>query len=87
MIVFVSPVGHHAGILGLAAFIEILHHAKHSAIGDDEMTVFWVTFSSHDVLPWVISGGLAVGGFLMARRSAPEMGEAYSNASTLEHDP
>jgi len=74
------------GVLGLAAFIEILHHAKHSAIGDDEMTIFWTTFSSHDVLPWVISIGLAVGGFVIARRFAPEMGEAYSSASRLERD-
>ena len=72
------------GIFGLAAFIEILHHAKHSAIGDEAMSLFWMDFSSHDVLPWVISSALAVGGFWLASRSAAEMREAYENASTLE---
>ena len=72
------------GILGLAAFIEILHHAKHSAIGDDAMSLFGISFSSHDVLPWIVSSVLAVGGIWLAKRFAPEMKQAYENASTLE---
>jgi branched-chain amino acid transport system permease protein len=73
------------GLLGLAGFIEILHHAKHASIGDDQMTLFWVTFSGHDVLPWLISAALAVGGFLLAWRGAPEMKAAFEQASAVDN--
>ncbi|MEM9061609.1 MAG: branched-chain amino acid ABC transporter permease [Pseudomonadota bacterium] len=72
------------GILGLAAFIEILHHAKHAPIGEESMTLFWTEFSHYDALPWVIASALAVGGFWLASRFAGEMKQAYEAASTLE---
>ena len=72
------------GVLGLAGFIEIVHHAKHAAIGDDQMTLFWTTFSSHDILPWIVTGAVALGGFWLARRSAPEMKAAFESASQIE---
>ncbi|MGB1214453.1 MAG: branched-chain amino acid ABC transporter permease [Pikeienuella sp.] len=72
------------GVLALSAFVEILFHARHATIGDDEMTVFWVTFSHHAVLPWVISGGVAAGGFWVAGRMAPPMQDAWHEATTVD---
>ncbi|MEM8728603.1 MAG: branched-chain amino acid ABC transporter permease [Pseudomonadota bacterium] len=69
-------------VLASAGFIEILFHARHAALGDDQMTVYWITFSHFNPLPWVIFGGLAVGGFLLARRGAPELVEAWHEANT-----
>ena len=71
-------------ILALAAFIEILHHAEHAPVGEDAMRLFWTDFSHNDILPWAISIILAVGGFILARRGARDMAEAYSEASKLE---
>ncbi|MGR3802347.1 branched-chain amino acid ABC transporter permease [Marinibacterium profundimaris] len=69
-------------ILATAGFIEILFHARHAALGDDEMTLYWVTFSHLNPLPWIVTGGLAVGGFWLARRHAPELAEAWHEANT-----
>ena len=72
------------GILGLAGFIEILHHARHAPIGDEVMQLYWMEFSHFDPIPWVVAALMAVGGFWLAKRAAPEMKHAYEHASTLE---
>ncbi|MEP3638952.1 MAG: branched-chain amino acid ABC transporter permease, partial [Paracoccaceae bacterium] len=41
------------GLLGAAALIEMIFHLRHASIGDEEMTVYWTTFNSHSILPWV----------------------------------
>lgn len=69
-------------ILATAGFIEILFHARHAAIGDDQMTLFWMTFSHKNPLPWIVSGALALGGFWLARRNAPELAETWHEANT-----
>lgn len=71
------------GLLGLSAFVEIMFHAKHASLGDEEMTIFWTTFSHNDLLPWIISGAIAVGGLWLAKRMAPEMKEAWDQATTV----
>lgn len=72
------------GLLGFAAFIETLHHAKHASIGDDEMSVFWMSFSTHDVLPWLVSIALTATGGFLAWRGAPAMKAAFEQASNLD---
>jgi branched-chain amino acid transport system permease protein len=71
------------GLLALSAFVEIMFHAKHASIGDDEMSVFWTTFSHEAILPWIISGGLAIGGIWIAAKMAPQMQEAWNEATTM----
>ena len=72
------------GVLGLAGFVEILHHAKHAALGDDQMTLYWTSFSSHDILPWIVTAAVAIGGFWLARRGAPDLKAAFEDASAVE---
>ncbi len=69
------------GILGLAAALEIVFHLRHAALGDSEMTLYWTTFDSHSVAPLAIAVIAAVGGFWLAKRSAPGMAEAYHAAN------
>jgi len=69
-------------VLATAALIEIVFHQRHAAVGDVEMTLFWVTFNSHGVLPVALTLIVAVGGFLLAKRSAPEMAEAWHRSVT-----
>ena len=69
-------------ILATAGFIEILFHARHAALGDDEMHLYWLTFSHTNPLPWIITGALSLGGFWLARRGAPELAEAWHEANT-----
>ncbi|MEM7545914.1 MAG: branched-chain amino acid ABC transporter permease [Pseudomonadota bacterium] len=70
------------GVLGLAGLVEVLFHARHSSVGDDEMTLFWTTFSHGDILPWVVFIGAMLGGFYVARLMAPEMKAAWDEANT-----
>ncbi|WP_299280816.1 branched-chain amino acid ABC transporter permease [uncultured Tateyamaria sp.] len=69
------------GCLGAAALIEMIFHLRHASIGDHEMTLFWTTFDSHTVLPWIIAGAVTVIGFAICRATAPAMVEAWNEAN------
>jgi len=71
------------GLLALSGLIEVIFHAKHAVEGDHEMSLFWTSFSTHDILPWVVLIALTVGGLWLSRRNAPELKEAWDNANTL----
>ncbi len=70
------------GILGVCALIEMTFHFRHGAKGDNEMTLFWTTFDSHTVMPWLIAGIVAAVGLGVARATAPAMKEAWDEANT-----
>ncbi|MFA7588269.1 MAG: branched-chain amino acid ABC transporter permease, partial [Novosphingobium sp.] len=69
-------------IIGTAGALEILYHLRHAALGEDEMTLFWVTFDSHAILPLLICVVASFGGFWLAKRSSPELAEAWHAANT-----
>ncbi len=71
------------GILGLAALVEMTFHVRHAATGDNEMTLFWTTFDSHAILPWIIAIGVTVVGLGLARATLPAMKEAWSEANSV----
>ena len=71
-------------IIGVAVILEILFHVRHSAPGDNEMTLFWITFDSHNPVAWAIGAVLALGGFWLARMSAPDLRDAWHRANTLD---
>ncbi|MEM7440976.1 MAG: branched-chain amino acid ABC transporter permease [Pseudomonadota bacterium] len=70
------------GVFGLSALVESLFHLRHSAVGDHEMTLFWTTFDSHTVLPWVVMIAVTGVGFYFARANWPEMRAAWDEANT-----
>ena len=72
------------GVLGVCALMEIVFHLRHAALGDEEMTLFWTTFNSHDILPSLIFLAIAAGGIWLAKRGASEMAAAFHQANTLE---
>ncbi|AVO39468.1 branched-chain amino acid ABC transporter permease [Pukyongiella litopenaei] len=72
------------GILGLASLIEILFHFRHASVGDEEMTLFWITFNSHAVLPWLVAGAVTVAGFWLARRGAPDLAATWHEANSTD---
>ena len=74
-------------IFGLAALMELSFHVRHASAGDDEMTLFWTTFNSHNALPWIIASVATVGGFWLARLSAPSLKEAWHRANTPKGRP
>ncbi len=68
-------------ILSAAAVLEILFHAKHAALGDEEMSLYWMTFNSHDYLPFGIAIIVLVGSFFTIRTLAPEFKDAWHEAN------
>jgi branched-chain amino acid transport system permease protein len=70
------------GILGLCALVEMTFHYRHAATGDNEMTIFWTTFDSHTVLPWVIALVATFGALYLTRLNAPSLREAWAEANT-----
>lgn len=72
------------GILGLAALIEMIFHLRHASTGDHEMTLFWMTFDSHTVLPWLVAIGVTGVAFWIMRRNLPEMVAAWHAANAIK---
>ena len=70
------------GLLGLAALVEMTFHFRHAATGDNEMTVFWMTFDSHALIPWLIAAAVTAVGLGIAKVTAPDLREAWSEANT-----
>ncbi len=70
------------GILGLCALVEMTFHFRHATKGDNEMTLFWTTFDSHTVLPWLIALAVTAVGLVIAKRTAPALKEAWSDANS-----
>ena len=70
------------GILGVCALIEMTFHYRHASTGDIEMTLFWITFDSTTVLPWLIAIAISVGGVGIARATAPALKDAWTEANT-----
>ena len=70
------------GILGMSALIEMTFHVRHAATGDNEMTLFWTTFNSHAIVPWVIAIGVTALALGITRATAPALREAWSTANT-----
>jgi branched-chain amino acid transport system permease protein len=70
------------GCLGAAALIEMIFHVRHAPAGDTEMTLYWTTFDSHAVLPWVFAIVVTAIGFWFARATAPALVEAWNDANT-----
>jgi branched-chain amino acid transport system permease protein len=70
------------GVFGLCALVEMVFHFRHAATGDDEMTVFWMTFDSHTSMPWIIAVVVTAVGFGIMRMTAPAMKEAWNAANT-----
>ncbi|MGB0412187.1 MAG: branched-chain amino acid ABC transporter permease [Pikeienuella sp.] len=70
------------GILGLCALVEMTFHYRHASTGDHEMTLFWTTFDSHSILPWIIAIAVTLVGLGIARRTAPDLKEAWNEANT-----
>ena len=70
------------GILGLSALVEMVFHYRHAATGDNEMTLFWTTFDSHTILPWIIAIAVTAIGFGIMRATTPALKEAWNEANT-----
>ncbi|MEQ6250863.1 branched-chain amino acid ABC transporter permease [Sulfitobacter sp. HNIBRBA3233] len=70
------------GVFGLAALVEMTFHVRHSAQGDNDITVYWTTFDTHSALPWILFGAMALIGLGLVRATAGSLREAWNSANT-----
>ncbi len=70
------------GVLGVAALVEMIFHYRHAALGDNEMTIFWTTFDSHAILPWVVVGVVTALALYITKTNAPDLYETWGEANT-----
>lgn len=70
------------GLFGLAALVEMTFHFRHAPPGDEEMTIFWTTFDSHSLMPWVIAVAITLIGLGIAKATAPSLRDAWNEANT-----
>lgn len=69
------------GMLGAAALIEMVFHVRHAAVGEEEMSLFWMEFNSHALLPWAVAIAVTAVGLGLTRRSLPALREAWNEAN------
>lgn len=70
-------------LLSIVAVLEILFHARHAAIGDEEMSLFGLTFNSHSLLPLVTAIVLIVVSFWAIVKLMPEFRAAWDSATHI----
>lgn len=68
-------------VFSSAAILEILFHSRHAALGEEEMSLYGITIDSHSAIPLGIAIAIAVGSFLLMRRLAPSLKEAWDEAN------
>ena len=66
------------------ALLEILFHARHASLGEEQISLFGVTFNSHDWLPMIVVIGVGLLAFVFVRKLAPEVKEAWDAANYEE---
>lgn len=68
-------------ILALAGLCEVLLYSRNAPLGETEMTLYWLSFDSHSVAPWIVLAVLFVAGFWLAQRAAPGLAAAWGEAT------
>ncbi|MEO0751438.1 MAG: branched-chain amino acid ABC transporter permease, partial [Pseudomonadota bacterium] len=68
-------------LLGLACITEMVFHLREATPGDHEMTLFWITFDSHSIVPWAVVLGITGLAFWQTRRTTPELRDAWASAN------
>jgi len=71
-------------VFSAAATLEILFHARHASIGAEHMNLYGITVNTHSMVPIALTGVLTVASFLVIRRLAPELTQAWEAANHRE---
>ncbi len=67
--------------IGVIGVLELLHFMSVRAIGEVDKSLFGIHMNVENPVPWIIYAGLAVGGFIVAKKMAPAVAEAWGEAS------
>ncbi len=72
------------GVLGCAAFAEMLYHSQKSIVDGSEMPLFGMVVDTDHFLPWAGACGVAILGIAVARRQRPILADAWNRATIVD---
>jgi branched-chain amino acid transport system permease protein len=67
-------------LLGMIGLIESLYFLTSRFSGDTELTIYWVSVSPDNMLPWIVFAIIAMAGVFLVRRSYPIANAAWNTA-------
>ena len=70
-------------IVGITSLIELTNHVRHHS-QESSMTLYWVTFESNTIVPWIVLLAMTFGGFYACKFFAREVIDAWSDATYVE---
>ncbi|MEM8749056.1 MAG: branched-chain amino acid ABC transporter permease [Pseudomonadota bacterium] len=72
-----------AFVFSAAAVMEILFHARHAGTGEEEMSLYGMTFNSHSLTPMIIALAVAFASLMVIKRLAPSLKDAWDEANHM----
>jgi branched-chain amino acid transport system permease protein len=66
--------------LGVIGLLESVHFLSERTLGDTEAHVLGIVWNIESVWPWAVFGVMAVAGYLVCRRLAPSVADAFGHA-------
>lgn len=66
--------------IGVVGLLEMLHVVAEQGVGAPSKNFLGIDWNLHSVWPWLVFGGLAVGGFVGCRWLAPALTDAFGHA-------
>ncbi|MEO0682130.1 MAG: branched-chain amino acid ABC transporter permease, partial [Pseudomonadota bacterium] len=70
------------GVLAVCGVLEMMDHARNSTVGDEVMTLYWMTTDTSSFIPWILYIAVAASGIWLASKGAPEVKHAWNQATT-----
>ena len=73
-----------AFVFSSAAILEILFHARHAALGEEDMSLFGMSVNTHSAWPLVTAIVIAAVSLFALRKLAPPLKEAWDEANQMD---
>ena len=70
-------------VIGLTSLIELTNHVRHHS-QESSMTLYWITFESNTMTPWIVLLVMTLGGFYFCKVFAKEVIDAWGEATYVE---
>ncbi|MFK7964193.1 MAG: branched-chain amino acid ABC transporter permease [Burkholderiaceae bacterium] len=67
-------------LFGMIGLLEMLHYLSEAATGENEASLFGITWTFTGPVPWIVFGAMFLGGIWVCRKLAPSVADVYETA-------